>query len=429
MITSDRLSHSQIDIYDIAYDVAVVGAGPAGCMGAIHAARNNRKIVLLETNHFIGKKLLLTGKGRCNITNTAQVDTFIEKFAKHGAFLRCALFKFSNQDLIEFFQGRGLKLESQRQGRVFPVTDKAADVVGVLKQCLQNAGVRVLYDSRLKNVKKKKDLFYLNIEGKKSITAKKVILATGGASYKATGSCGDGFKIAKQLGHAVTALKPALVPLKTKEPWVKELQGLPLKNIRITLKGDKAKIVSDVGEFIFTHFGVSGPLVLDLSGKVVSMLTDSKQLRLYIDLKPGLTNEQIDARLLREFKTKGSTCFKNLLKEFLPRRLISVFMDMVKIDSVKKSSQISQSQRRTIVSLLKALPLTITGSLNIEEAMVTAGGVFLKEINPRTMESKIVPGLYFAGEIIDGCAPSGGYNLQQAFSTGYLAGECAKNSV
>ena len=411
------------------YDIAVVGAGAAGSMAAIHAGQLNKKVVLIERNDSIGKKILLTGKGRCNVTNAAPIETFMEKFGKQGQFFRTAFFKFFNQDVIDFFASKGLELKIERQGRVFPITDKSASVVDVLKQYLTENKVDIVYNVRLKNVKPEDGGFVLNFDKGDKIEAGKVILALGGASYQATGSTGDGYSIARSLGHTVVTLKPALVPLKTKESWVRALQGVALENIRITFEyGNKKKIVSEIGELMFTHFGVSGPLVLDLSGDIVSILEENEEVRLFIDLKPGLRPEQIESKLLHKFKVKGNVQLKNLLKDMLTQRLIPAFLNLLDMKWEIKTNQVTQDQRRAIIQTLKAFPLTITGALPLEEAMVTGGGVSTKEINPRTMESKVVPGLYFAGEIIDGAASSGGYNLQQAFSTGHLAGESAANA-
>jgi len=410
------------------FDIAVIGAGPAGCMAAIRAAELGKKVVIIERNEDIGKKILLSGKGRCNITNSAPLDTFVEKFQKEGNFFRSAFFSFFNQDLIGFFESRGLKMKIERQNRIFPDTDSALSVVNILKGALSKNKVTILYKSRLASIKKKNNLFELQMSDTDKISAKKVILATGGKSYKETGSTGDGFNIAYKLGHTIIRLKPWLVPLKTKEAWVKELQGLGLKNVRIIFKAGKKKIASPIGEIMFTHFGISGPLVLDLSGDIVSALEKDEKANLFIDLKPALQTEELENRLLNEFKDNGSTQINNLFKVLLPVRLIPVFIRLLKMDPERKASQITQKDRDAILSLLKAFPLTITGSLPIEEAMVTGGGISLKEINPRTMESKIIPGLYFAGEIIDGAASSGGFNIQRAFSTGYLAGEKASNA-
>ena len=417
------------------YDIAVIGGGAAGAMAAIRAGALGRSVVLIERNDSIGKKILITGKGRCNITNTAPVDVFIKNFGRQGEFLRSAFFAFFNEDLVEFFRSVGLETKVERQGRVFPVTDSARSVVEALKKCLAGSGVEILYDARLSGIRKVGDYFHLVLEGRDAVEAKKVILATGGASYKATGSTGDSFAIAETLGHKVVPLSPGLVPLRTKEEWVKSLQGLGLENIRLTFECGRKKAISEIGELMFTHFGVSGPLVLDLSAKVLTMMEERKkrsepaEANLLIDLKPGLSVVQMEMRLLKEFKVKGKMRFSNVMKDYLPQRLIEVFITLSGINADREANQVTQSQRRALIGLFKALPLTITGSLPLEEAMVTGGGVSTKDIDPRTMESRVVPGLYFAGEIIDGCASSGGYNLQQAFSTGYLAGEKAAESL
>ena len=417
-------------------DVAVVGAGAAGAMAAIRAGELKKNVILIERNALIGRKIFLTGKGRCNLTNTAPVDTFIEKFGRQGPFLRTAFFVFFNQELMDFFKSNGLALKEERQGRVFPEDDRAGSVVKVLEKALSDNNVRIRYDSRLMELKREGGFFRLVLGDNGGIVAKKVILATGGASYKATGSTGDGFRIAKTMGHTFAALKPGLVPLTTKESWVKDLQGLTLKNIRVTFEYEKnlphrqaGKIVSEIGELLFTHFGVSGPLVLDLSNEIIELLWDKNQVGMLIDLKPGLTIEQLDNKLLREIETHGSINIKNMLKEMLPLKLAPVFINLLKLDGAKRINQLAQKERQAIISLLKGFKLTISGSLPLEDAMVTLGGIPAKEINPRTMESKLVPGLYFAGEIIDAHAQSGGYNLQQAFSTGYLAGEKAAECV
>jgi len=407
------------------FDIAVVGGGAAGAMAAIRAAELGKMVILIERNDSIGKKILITGKGRCNITNSAPIETFIEKFGTSGKFLRTALYKFFNGDLIEFFNSCGLEMKVERQGRVFPSDDKARSVVEALVRRLIDLGVKIVYSARLTSIKIDKEYFKLEIGTERTISAKKVILATGGASYRATGSSGDGFVIAEKMGHKIIKLKPGLVPLTTNQEWVKDLQGLALENIRITFEAGKKKLVSEIGELMFTHFGISGPLVLDLSGDVMDMVEAHKAVNVFIDLKPALTSEQLDNRLLREFKSSGKAQFKSIMKGYLPQRLITLFMTLAGIDPEHMVNQITQKARREVVKLFKALPLTVKGSLAIEEAMVTGGGVSISQINPRTMESKLVPGLYFAGEIIEGSAASGGYNLQQAFSTGHLAGESA----
>lgn len=411
------------------YDIIVVGAGPAGIMAAISAAQFNRHVLLIERNDTLGKKILLTGKGRCNLSNISSLGIFVEKFGRQGAFLRSAFNAFFNQDLINFFKTHGLELKIERQGRVFPITDNAHSVVDILKRALAQHKVEILYQRRLRGIKKQNSLWQLDLGGKERFETGKIILATGGISYKKTGSTGDGFQIAKGLGHTIVSLKPALVPLKTKESWSRELQGLALKNIRISFSYGPKKIISGIGELMFTHFGVSGPLVLDLSGQVVALLGKYKEVRLLIDLKPGLKPEQMENRLLIEFKAKGNPQLKNIMKRFLPRRLIQTFIRLSGMDPAARINQITRQERRSLINLFKTFSLTIIGSLPIEEAMITAGGISTEEINPKTMESKVISGLYFAGELIDGCAASGGYNLQQAFSTGYLAGQSAAHAI
>lgn len=411
------------------HDVAVVGAGAAGTMAAIRAATLGADVVLVERNDSIGKKILVTGKGRCNLTNTAQVETFIERFGKQGQFLRSAFHAFFNTDLIEFFRSCGLETKVERQGRVFPASDSARSVVEALRKRLDECGVKIVFNKRLRAIERSGDLLSLRFEDGSAIGARRVIMAMGGSSYKATGSSGDGVAVARALGHAIVEAAPGLVPLTTKETWVKDLQGLGLENIRIAFSVGKKKVVSDVGELMFTHFGVSGPLVLDLSARVLALMGPSGEAKLAIDLKPGLDEAMLEKRILTEFKKNGKMHLKNILKGYLPQRMIDLFMTLSGIGAIVQANQITQEERRALVRLFKALPLTINGSLPVEEAMVTGGGVSTREIDPRTMASRLIPGLYFAGEIIDGCASSGGYNLQQAFSTGYLAGESAARSI
>ena len=407
------------------YDVVVVGAGPAGMMAAIRAAQLKKNVALVERNASVGRKILITGKGRCNLTNTADMEAFMQKFGKQGQFLRSAFYEFFNNDLIEFFKKYGLSAKAERQGRVFPSDDKSMSVVRALEKALAENGVNMFTGSRAMGVRNEGGIFHLKVEGRTEIWTNRLILATGGASYKATGSTGDGFHFAKLLGHAFNPLRPGLVPLKTKEPWVTEMQGLTLKNVRITFECGGKKIHSEIGEMLFTHFGVSGPLVLDLSSQVVELLGDKKEVSLSIDLKPGLTMEQLDNRMLRDIEAHGSINIKTLLKDMLPLKMIPVFASTLNLDPAKRINQLARAEREGITALLKDFRMTVAGALPLEEAMVTCGGIPVKDINPRTMESRIIPGLYFAGEIIDASAPSGGYNLQQAFSTGYLAGESA----
>jgi hypothetical protein len=412
---------------DKVYDVIVVGGGPAGMMAAIQAAKLERSVLLIEKNNSLGKKLLITGSGRCNVTNTAHLNDFTKRFGKHGAFLRSAFSSFSNMDLMDFFKSKGLDLKIEDSGRVFPVTDDSKSILNVLKEFLKENNVKIMYNASLAGVKKTSGGFRLNLNLKNdevSMNTKKVVLATGGASYRATGSAGDGFVIAEKLGHKITPLKPGSVPLKVKEAWVEDLQGISLENVGLTFKSGKKRI-SNKGDVIFTQFGVSGPKILDLSARVISFLEKEDEIPLLLDLKPDLGREELGVKLVEAFKIHGKTDLKNFMKFLMPNRMIPIFLKLSNVDSKKKLNQINKKERNSILNLLKAFPLKVTGCLPLEKAMVTCGGVSKKEINPQTMESKLVPGLYFAGEIIDGCAPSGGYNLQQAFSTGYLAGRSA----
>lgn len=410
------------------YDIAIIGGGPAGMMAAIRAAELGKKVVLLEKNDTLGKKLLITGKGRCNITNSCDPEGFVRKFGESGQFLRNAFYAFSSEDLVDLFAKAGIEMKTERQGRVFPATDRSTSVVEALKKLLDSKGVTILYGSAAGSIKKADGGFLIITTGKENIVSGKIVIATGGASYKATGSTGDGFKIALELGHDIKPLRAELVPLVTEEEWVKDLQGLGLENIKIIFICGKKKIESPVGELMFTHFGVSGPLVLDLSGEVTALLENGKEVALRIDLKPGLREEQLESKLIHKFTSKGHSMMKNIMKDILPNRLIPVFLKIAGIPEARMSNQVTRDERKVIIRLLKGLPLKIKRSLAIEEAMVTGGGVSIKDIDPRTMESKKVRGLYFAGEIVEGAAPSGGYNLQQAFSTGYLAGEKAANA-
>ncbi|MFZ0442733.1 MAG: NAD(P)/FAD-dependent oxidoreductase [Methanobacterium sp.] len=405
------------------YDVAVVGAGPAGMMAAITAASNGHKVILIERNSSSGRKLLLTGNGRCNLTNTASLKEFLNKFGRRGSFLRSAFSTFSNHDLIDFFESRGLEFKVEEGGRVFPVTDDSKSVLKILDVSMKKNGVNIFYNARLQSIKlplKLDGIFMLQFAYNTMIKARKVILATGGGSYSETGSSGDGFRIAEQTGHGVTPLEPGIVPLKTKESWVKGLQGITIENVRVTIK--HPKMVFQDGNILFTHFGVSGPLILDNSSKIIPLLEDTGKVELNLDIKPHNTREDLQKQFLEGFESHGKVDIKNYLKLLIPNRMIHVLLTLADTDPKKKMNQINKKERNSIINLLKVFPLTITGHLPIERAIVTCGGVSRDYINPKTMESKVVNGMYFAGEIVEGCAPSGGFNLQQAFSTGYLAG-------
>ncbi len=408
--------------------IVVIGGGPSGMMAAIRAAQLDQSVTLIEKNPSLGKKLLLSGKGRCNLTNACDLDSSLERFSRSGQFLRDAFKHFFNRDLMDFFEKRGLKLKVERQLRVFPVTDDSDSILNVLKKELFAKKVKIIYQSKLKDI----EVGGAGVKGVRLsdltfIQASKVILATGGVSYGFTGSTGEGLQIAKRLGHRVTPLRPGLVAMEIKENYPRFLEGLTLKNICLKFTDGKKEISSDIGEMVFTRTGISGPLVLSLSGKIVDWLGKGRPVFLEIDLKPGLPFETLEARLLREFRANSKKTLKNTLKNLLPARLIDVFLDASDVMPVKLASQITQEERRSIVSLFKGLRLEIRGSKPIKDAMVTRGGVSLKDINPRTMESRCIKNLYFAGEMIDVDGDTGGFNLQAAFSTGYLAGQSASS--
>jgi len=406
--------------------ITVIGAGPAGMMAAIRASSLGQDVTIFEAKNSLGNKLLLSGKGRCNLTNTADLQTFLKRF-NQGDFLRDAFKKFFNTELISFFEERNLKLKVERQLRVFPETARSNGILDVLKKELEKNKVNISYKSKVAGLvvsdARVKGVF---LEGVKKIEeADRIIMACGGASYSFTGSDGSGINIAEKIGHKIIPLKAGLVSLDVKERFPKVLEGLNLRNISLEFSTANRQISTEVGEMIFTSSGVSGPLVITYSGKVIDLLGQGEKVFVSIDLKPGLTLEQLDNRLLREFKFNSLKGIKNALKELLPLRLIKVFIEASGIDPLKKCSQITLKERKDIISLLKGFKMEVSSGRPIEEAMVSRGGISLKEINPRTMESRLVKGLYFCGEMIDLDADTGGFNLQAAFSTGYLAGESA----
>jgi hypothetical protein len=406
--------------------IAVIGAGPSGMMAAIRASQLNQAVTLFENNSILGRKLLLSGKGRCNITNACTLDLFLKRFSKNGEFLRNAFAKFFNQDLIDFFKARGLELKTERQLRVFPVTDNSASVVNVLKNELIKNDVEIIFKTSIRDIALENGAVKGVILGNGDlIPYDVVIMATGGASYGFTGSNGEALSIIEKKGHSIIPLRPGLVPLETRESYSRDLEGLTLENIQLKFYAGKNELISEVGDLLFTSFGISGPLVITLSGKIGDWLAQKKEVNLKIDLKPGLTYEQLDARLLREFKLNAKKGLKSVMKTLLPLRMINLFMSIAKVAPDKKVNQITQKERGELVSLLKGWKLGISKIRPIEEGMVTAGGVALKEIDPRTMESRLIKKLYFCGEMIDIDADTGGFNLQAAFSTGYLAGESA----
>jgi len=410
--------------------VLVIGGGPAGIMAAIRSSECAASVTLLEKNATLGKKLLLSGKGRCNLTNACDLDSFLERFPGNANFLRDAFGKFFNKELMEFFEKRGLKLKVERQERVFPVTDSSASVLQILNKELIKRGVEVITNRAARDILiSNGQVSGIKLADGSIINSPKVILATGGVSYGFTGSTGDGIKFAQKLGHNIVPLRAGLVPWEVKQKYPLLLEGLTLKNIRLRIKDPKKTFESEIGELMFTSYGISGPLVFSLSAKVGDWLKNSPQLYVEIDLKPALDQTQLESRLLREFKESPRKNIKNTLKTLLPQRLIDLAIAILKMDPEKKVSHITQAERKSLVNFLKGFRMDIKDLKSIEDGMVTRGGVSLKDINPRTMESKIVKGLYFAGEMIDIDADTGGFNLQAAFSTGYLAGESAASGM
>lgn len=403
--------------------IVVVGAGPAGMMAAIKAAENGASVVLLEKMKRAGKKMLITGKGRCNITNVAEVPELIKNIPGNGKFLNSCIRAFDNEDVQYFFNEIEVPTKVERGGRVFPVSDKAADVVDAMVLQLHELGVKLYTEVKVSDilVQDNKAVGVKTDDGQK-FEAEAVIIATGGSSYPGTGSTGDGYKMADKIGHKVVTPLPALVPLELEEEWVKDLQGLSLKNVRVTLFADEKRITDMFGEMLFTHFGVSGPIILSLSRKTAQLLDEDSFVELMIDLKPALTFEQLDARVLRDFEKYQRKEMKNALKDLLPGRLIPPVLDGAYIEPDRMVNSITKEERHRLVNVLKGLLVTVTKTRPIAEAIVTAGGVDVKEINPKTMESKLIKNLYFAGEVVDVDAYTGGYNLQAAFSMGAAAG-------
>jgi len=402
-------------------DLAVVGAGPSGMMAAIKAASSGKSVILIEKNQSPGKKLLITGNGRCNLTNNAPMGRILKKFQRKGSFLRTAFTNFTNQDLMNFFESRGLRLKVENEGRVFPVTDNSRDVLDILLKELKNQSVIIRYNTRVVSVHPTDEGFILKLDGDRDVLSKNVVLATGGTTYMATGSDGEGHKIAEQTGHRITQLKPGIVPLNTSETWTKDLSGIQLEAVSASLKHSKGKLKIH-GDLLFTHYGVSGPMILDNSSKLVEILSRDGKIFLNLDLAPDSTREELADEFLTATQEHGKVNLANYMKLKLPNRMIPIFLDNARAHNKVKMNQLGKKERNNILNLMKSFPITVTGHQSMDRAMVTCGGVSSKDFNPNTMESKHHPGLYFAGELVDGCGPSGGYNLQQAFSTGYLAG-------
>ena len=404
-------------------DVIVVGGGSAGMVSALYAAWNGAKVTLLERNQRLGLKLAITGKGRCNITNDCSVRELIEQVPGNGRFLHSAFSSFDSQATIDLFARLGLDVKVERGNRVFPISDYANDVINVLAQALREANVNVEYNARVSKLLSTDTAVtgVLCSDGRE-FKASRVVIATGGVSYPKTGSTGDGYRLAREIGHTIITPQAALVPLETAEPWVRDLQGLQLKNVEVISPQGR-----EFGEMLFTHFGITGPIILTLSSHIVPALGKGP-VPLTIDLKPALSFEQLDARILRDFSELSRKHFANSLGGLLPSSLVPIVVMLAGIPADKPVNQITKPEREALVNLLKGLPLTVTSARSIDEAIVTAGGINTKEINPKTMESKLKSGVFFAGEVIDVNGYTGGFNLQIAWSTGALAGQSASTT-
>ena len=411
-------------------NVIVIGGGPAGMMAAITAAEYGNNVTIIEKNSDFGKKLLITGKGRCNITSSLYMSEFIKNTPGNGQFLYSAFQNYTNTDIIDFLKRQGLEVKEERGNRIFPVTDKSIDVLNCFKSKINELKIKKLFNTRVQKVLVQNGEVLGVRTDKEIIQTDKIILATGGKSYPLTGSTGDGYLIAKNIGHKVTEIRPSLVPLVIYEKnECKEMQGLSLRNVGIKIIDEsKNKLIyEDFGEMIFTHFGISGPTVLSGSAhlvryKEIENLMKNQKIKLQIDLKPALTEEQLDERILRDFKEFKNKQFKHALDKLLPQKMIPIVIEKTKINEEKRVNEITKEERRNLVKVLKKFELTIKDFRPVEEAIITSGGINIKEINPKTMESKLVKGLYFAGEVIDVDSYTGGFNLQIAYSTGYTAG-------
>lgn len=433
--------------------IIVIGAGAAGMMAALAASSEHSRVILLEKNEKPGKKLFITGKGRCNITNACSMDEIHRHVITNQKFLYSAFDRFTNQDMVRFLEDQGVKTKVERGQRVFPVSDHSSDVIRALKDACRRKNVDIRYHAEVREIITGSDASVcgngakanLSDQGEQDQSLKQIpafkevilsdgshiygqalIIATGGYSYQSTGSTGDGYRFAKEMGHSLTEPCPSLVPFEMEETWCRELMGLSLRNVSVQIKNGKKKVYEGFGEFLFTHFGVSGPLILTastrLGSKSVIKALKSGQLMLLLDLKPALSEEQLDKRFLREFDIWRNKNISNVIEQMLPRKLAAVFLQLSEIDPDKKVRDISRQERHRMIKTMKAVPMHITGLRGFDEAIITRGGVNVREVDPKTMESRIVKNVYFAGEVLDVDAETGGYNLQIAWSTGYTAG-------
>ncbi len=401
--------------------VIVIGGGPAGMIAAGYASLNGNKVILIEKNEKLGKKLYITGKGRCNVTNASDPETLIQNTVSNPYFMYSAFYTFGSEQTMEFFENLGIKLKVERGNRVFPKSDKSSDIIKGLERFLKKNNVDIKLKTEVDDIIiESNKILGVKLKDGSEILADSVIIATGGLSYPVTGSTGDGYRFAKKCGHTVSKLYPSLVPLKAEEKWCKELQGLSLKNVSIEVKIGGKSVYKNFGEMMFTHFGVTGPLILSASRYITDKISEKPEI--IIDLKPALSDKELDSRILRDFEKFINKTFKNSLEQLLPQKIIPVIIRLSNIDPDKKVNEITKDERKKLCSLLKNLKLHIIDTTGFSEAVITCGGVNVDEIDPSTMASKVVDGLFFAGEVIDVDSFTGGFNLQVAFSTGYLAG-------
>lgn len=402
--------------------VIIIGGGAAGMFAALGAAQTGHKVMLIEQNEKLGKKIYITGKGRCNLTNACDTEEIFENIPRNAKFLYSAIYTYDNFRIMDFFEKNGMPIKTERGNRVFPISDHSSDVIATLQRALKKEKITVHLNAKAKHIiTENGQAIGVEMADGENILADAVVLATGGKSYPATGSTGDGYLFAKQLGHTIEPLRPSLVPMTVKEEYCMQMQGLSLKNVQATIKDEDKILYEAFGEMLFTHFGVSGPLILSASS-VVNDRIRKKELTLLIDLKPALSEEQLDTRILRDFDENKNRQFKNAIKGLLPAKMIPIIIALSNIHQDRKINEITKEERKYLVNLIKAFPMTLTGLRDFKEAIITRGGIAVKEVNPSTMESKLIKGLYFAGEILDIDAYTGGFNLQIAWSTGYLAG-------
>lgn len=401
--------------------VMIIGGGAAGMMAAIAAAYNGNDVTLFEKNEKLGKKIFITGKGRCNVTNASDIENHFKNIINNSKFLYSAYSTFDSEAVMNLIESAGIKLKIERGNRVFPESDRSSDVIYALNKLMKDVGVNIRLNTEVKSVEKIDDKIKIELNNKKYEIADKCIIATGGLSYKTTGSTGDGYKFAKKIGHTIIETHPSLVPFNITEGYCRELQGLALKNVKVSVYNNDKMYFSDQGEMLFTHFGVSGPLILSASCYIADKI-NPQNCKIVIDLKPALDNDTLDKRILKDFKENINRNLNNSLDKLLPKKLIPIIIDNANIDPYKKVHEITKEERERLVKAIKEMTLHVNGLRDYNEAIITKGGISVNEINPKTMESKKEPGIYFVGEVLDLDAMTGGYNLQIAWSTGYLAG-------